>query len=295
MSRASVSRRALLGGAAATLFAAPMSVDAARGAPPRRVAVVDWALLETLLALGHAPAAAVELVLFRELAVEPAVPESVADLGLRGSINFELVATIAPDLIYGSNYSGWANPLLRRIAPVRELVIYQRGEKPYPKAQAAMRAIGTDLGLEARAETYIAQLDAELAASRRRAARHAGRPLLIANLGDSRHFRAFGDDSMFGEIGARLGFANAWGPRTSYSATAPVGIERLAQMPEAILAIVGPVPPDARRALPESALWQAMPQVKGGRVLMLPPVNAFGGLPAGRRFAGLLSHGLEAL
>lgn len=282
-------RRALLAGAGSLLLA-----PSARATARPRVAVVDWALLETLLALGHAPEAAVELKLFSRVAIEPVVPAGVADLGLRGSINFERVASLRPDLIYGSNYSGWANEMLARIAPVRELTIYVAGEKPFPKAVEAMDAIADDLGKRRQAKRYLDETRAEIEALRLELAPHTERPLLIANLGDARHFRAFGEDSMFGDVAARLGFANAWGPRTSYSATAPVGIERIAEMGDSILAIVGPVPPEARDRLPHSALWRAMPPVREGRAVTLDPINPFGGLPAARRFARLLAEGLRA-
>lgn len=287
-----LSRRALLAGAAAF---ASMGFVPARASPPRRAVIVDWALLETALALDLAPAGAVELALFRRIAVEPEVPQGVADLGLRGAINFERVAALQPDLVYGSNYSAWANPLLRRIAPVREIVVYRRGEDPFPKAEDAMRRMADHFGVSERAEAYIGETGAALAATAERLRRHGGRPLLVINLGDARHFRAFGADSLFGSVGGRLGFANAWGPRTSYSATAPVGIEALAAFGEALVAIIGPVPPDARRTLPKSALWQAMPAVRAGRVVTLSSVNPFGALPAARRFARLIGDALGAV
>lgn len=285
-----LTRRTLLRGAsAAAAFAALPAV----AAPAERIAIVDWALLETALAIGIVPSAAVELVLYRKLTIEPPVPGSVVDLGLRGAINFELVAALAPTVIYGSNYSAWANESLARIAPVRVLPIYER-EPPFAKAEAAMRTMGGERGRASEAETYIAETQAELAAIGATLARFTDRPLLIVNLGDARHFRAFGDDSMFGDVAGRLGFTGAWGAQTAYSATAPVGLEALADFPEAIVVIVGPVPPEARRTLPESGLWNAMPAVASGRVMTLPTINPFGGLPAARRFARLLAAALEA-
>jgi len=97
---------------------------------------------------------------------------------------------------------------------------------------------------------------------------------------------------MFGDVLARLGFINAWSADTSYSAAAPVGIEALATVPEAAVIIVAPVPPEVRWALPESALWNALPMVREGRVWTIAPVNHFGGLPAARRFARLLADAM---
>ena len=285
----SLTRRRFLGfaGAAAALAAAP-----AAGRAGQRIAIVDWALLETGLALGIVPAAGVELVLFRQIVIEPEVPDSVIDLGLRGSINFELLATVAPERIYGSNYTAWANDLMQEIAPVRSLPIYE-GEPPYAKSETAMRAMARDFGLEDRARDYIAEADAEIGERGARLAMRSKRPLLIVSIGDARHFRTFGGDSMFGDTAARMGFSNALGPSTSYSATAPVGIEALADYPEATVVIISPIPPDARRVLPQSALWNAMPAVREGRVLTLETINPFGGLPAARRFARLLEAAME--
>jgi len=262
-------------------------------ASSEQIAIVDWALLETALAIGLKPMAAVELVLFRELAIEPSVPESVVDLGLRGSINFELLATLRPSLIYGSNYSAWANETLRKIAPVREWTIFKRGEPPYQKAVAAMREMAAAHGLQASAEAYIAEIETLFTDIRRRLARKSAHPLLIVNLGDARHLRAFGTDSMFGDVATRLGFQNAWGRRTAYSAAAPVGLEALAGYPDATVIIIGPLPVEAKRILPRSAIWQNMPAVRDNRWVTLPPVNPFGGLPAARRFARLLNEALE--
>ncbi len=88
------------------------------------VAIVDWALLETSLALGVAPLAAVELKNYRKLVIEPELPDGIVDLGLRGSINLELLASLQPKKIYGSNYSAWAHDLMEPIAPVTSLPIY---------------------------------------------------------------------------------------------------------------------------------------------------------------------------
>lgn len=257
------------------------------------IAIVDWALLETALALGLTPMAAVELVLFKKIVAEPPLPSGIIDLGLRGAINFELLATLQPSLIYGSNYSAWANDTLKRMAPVREFTIYQRGQAPYEKAVSAMRGMAEDQGLPEKAESYIAETESYLVSVGSRLAQQRQCPILIINLGDARHFRAFGVDSMFGDVAARLGFANAWATKTAYSATAPVGLERLADHPDATIAVVGPVPPEAARALPQSALWLAMPAVREGRTVWLPNINPFGGLPAARRFARLLAEGLE--
>jgi iron complex transport system substrate-binding protein len=254
-----------------------------------RVATVDWSVLETLLALGLVPVAAPELRQFREIAVEPAVPRSVTDLGLRGTINFELLLLSRPGLIYSSSFYVASEPRLARIAPVERFSIYAPGQLPYEPAAAMMRAIAGRLGRTEASERYLAETQAELAALRERLKPHAGRPVIPINLGDARHFRVFGADSMFGEVLKRLGLANAWTDQTSYSALAPIGLEALARVPEAYIALIPPVPPGAMETLSRSVFWNALPNLREGRLLRLASINPYGGLPAARRFARLLA------
>src|SRR5690349_16571964 len=99
-----LTRRSLLGAALAAAILGP-----ARANPHERIAVLDWAMFETLLALNIVPVAATELVQFRKIAVEPPVPPQVADLGLRGSPNFEMLRLASPDLIVTSPWFAWAS------------------------------------------------------------------------------------------------------------------------------------------------------------------------------------------
>ncbi|MEO1977364.1 MAG: hypothetical protein ABGX15_14595, partial [Paracoccaceae bacterium] len=101
-------RRAVLRGALSSLaLAATPGLGAGR---PERIAAIDWAMLETALALGVTPVAACELIRFRADAIEPPVPETVTDLGLRGSPNFELLQLTRPTMILTS-------PWYAQIAP----------------------------------------------------------------------------------------------------------------------------------------------------------------------------------
>ncbi|MER9161400.1 iron-siderophore ABC transporter substrate-binding protein [Mesorhizobium sp. M7A.F.Ca.US.010.02.1.1] len=273
------------------LAAAALLPPVAARAAAMRVAAIDWGMLETLLALGIEPVAATELIQFRKIAVEPAVPQSATDLGLRGAPNYELLRIVAPDLIVISNFYEYQRPMLERIAPVFAQTVYEAGVPPYALAEAATLALGEKLGRQAEAKRYvdetaveITQLGATLPPSPAR--------VFVISLGDSRHFRAFGRDSMFGDVLTRLGLVNAWTNETSYSAAAPVGLEALARVPEASILIVSPLPADVGRSLPTNALWNALPAVRQGRVAVLDPVNHFGCLPSARRFARLATAAL---
>jgi len=264
--------------------AAAFAPGAARAASPR-LAVIDWAVLETALALGLVPAAAAELRQFRTIAVEPEVPPEVADIGLRGAPNLEALAALAPDLILISDFYERRRAALERIAPVRSLTVYRPGVPPYAAAERMAEDLAMLAGAAERGARLVAAARAEIASLRR----PEDRPVFVVSLGDARHFRAFGSDSMFGDVLVRLGRRNAWEWPSRYAAAAPLGIEALARVPEARIVVVGPVPPEARRTLAEGPVWAALPAVRAGRVAVLPPVDHYGGLPAALRFARLLA------
>jgi iron complex transport system substrate-binding protein len=282
-----ISRRALIAAGAA------LALPGLARAGSQRAATLDWAILETLLTLGHPPVAATELIQFREIAVEPPVPDSVADLGLRGLPNLETLLLARPDIIFNSNFYVALEPRLARIAPVESFSLYLPGRAPYEPMAAMTRAIAARLGIPEAADALLARAEADFARMRRRLSM-VERPVLPLNFGDARHFRTFGFDSMIGEALPRLGLANAWTEPTSYSATAPVGIEALARYEDAFIAVIGPTPPDVEPVLARSPFWRALPAVKAGRVLRLGPVDPFGAIPSSLRFARLLTEALEA-
>ena len=283
-----LSRRQFLATVAA---GAVTGLTPARAAASPRVATLDWAILETLFAIRANVVAGTELLQFRDVAVTPAVPSGVADLGLRGTPNFEVLYAAKPDLIFNSNFYAWADDRMRLIAPVESHAVYQPGASPYQLSEQMTLALGDRLGLAAgRALVDATQAKLEIYRSRFSKADH--RPILPINLGDARHFRVFGSDSMFGEVLTRTGLINAWPDLTSYSATAPVGIERLAAMPEAWIVLIPPHPAEAFAELQQSAFWKALPPVQAGRVLLLGSINPYGALPAAGRFADLLAGGL---
>lgn len=284
-----ISRRALLTGAGAVI-ASPLAHAASK-----RIAIIDWAVLETALALGILPIAGTELIQCRKVIVEPAVPPGVADLGLRGSPNYELLQILRPDLILISNFYEGKRSQFERIATVKSLPVYQPGTSPYRLAVEAALSLGEIAGIQDAAKQYVADTDAELQRAREALSGSSIRRAFVIVIGDARHLQAFGADSMFGDVMDRLGITNAWTQATRYSAAAPLSLEALATVPDAAVIIVSPLPPEFQRTQASNALWQALPAVRRRRILIIPPVNHFGGLPSARRFARLLMAAVQDL
>lgn len=251
-------------------------------------------MLETALALGMTPVAACELIRFRADAVEPAVPPSVTDLGLRGSPNFELLQLTRPTLILSSPWYAQLKPRLEAIAPVFSRAVYT-GAPPWPLAIAEARDLAAVLGLAPVAERVVTGAEAQLERLRARLRPMQDRPVYIVQIGDARHFRAFGPDSMFGDVLARLALENAWTSATEFSFAAPIPLERLAERPGARILSVGPIPPEAAPGLRRSVLWNRLEPVAAGRFAAIPSVNPCGALPAGLRFAKAAAEALERI
>lgn len=274
--------------------AALLMAGSASAKPGPRLAAIDWAMLETAISLGVMPVAATELIQFRKDAVEPEIPDAVVDLGLRGAPNFELLHLLRPDLILSSPFYTRHQVALERISPIMSQSFYVKGEPPFEKARAAVSALGRRLDRGDMALAVLGETDRQIAAYRNDLTRFADRPIYLANVGDARHVRVFGADSMFGDMLGRLGLQNAWPDRSRYTFAAPVPIEELVAREEARIVMISDIPVEARTGLAKSMIWNSLAPVKQRRLLPLANINPYGGILAGMRFARLLHSALLA-
>jgi ABC-type Fe3+-hydroxamate transport system substrate-binding protein len=275
-------RRAIL------LASLGLAAHPASAAMPR-VAVLDWGLAETAIALGIAPVAAAELRGYATWVREPAMPPGVLDLGLRGEPNLELLDRADPELVLSTPQFAPLLPRLERVAPVASFATYVPGGDPVARSAEIALALGQKLGREDAAVRLRDAADAAFAAARDRLGPRPA-PLLVASFVDPRHLRVFGPNSLFGAVLRRLGLANGWTGATSFWGFATVPLERMADPPEASLLLLEPLPPAVAGSLARNPLWAALPAVRAGRVARMPPCWAFGGLPSAMRFARLLPN-----
>jgi ABC-type Fe3+-hydroxamate transport system substrate-binding protein len=267
---------------------APRLVDAASDRP--RAVVLDWALLETMLAIGHPPIAAVAASDWNRSNMGPRLPSGVADLGLSPEINFELLASLKPDLIVMSPFVEQLEPALRRIAPTWNLSVFEPAAAPLQHQRELTRKLGARLGRAAEADDYVADAERRLDEIRTRMAARPKRPVLLANFIDARHVRVYGGSGLYQNVLDRLALVNAWTGQTNYWGYATLGIERLATAGDLELIAFEPIPADAQSTLTRSPLWTQLPFVKAGRVSILRSVLMFGALPSALRLAHVLDE-----
>ncbi|WP_430233161.1 ABC transporter substrate-binding protein [Paraburkholderia tropica] len=289
--------------AASGASAAYAAASAAPSVPARapRVVVLDWGLVETLLAMGVMPAGVAEIDSYNASVVAPAVPRGVTDVGLRLAPSLELLQQIAPDLILINSSQESQREMLERIAPVRAFAVYTDAGSPYRRSCEVTLQLGKLCKREAAAQALIdgTQHAIETARARldrvRTSAHDAlgpAAPLYLIRFFDGRHVGVYGARSLFQDVMDALALRNAWRGPTDYWGIGVAGLEQLAGAPDAGLLYFDPLPAGVDRQLASNRLWRALPPVAGGRVAALPPFWGFGMLPSAARFAGALADAL---
>jgi ABC-type Fe3+-hydroxamate transport system substrate-binding protein len=260
-----------------------------------RVASLDWALAETMFALGHKPIAIVDAASWNKFVVKPPLPPGIADLGLSTEINFELLASLKPDLILTSPFVQQLEPALKRIGETLRLSVFEPGSMPFAQQRTLTRTLGERLGRSDAAENFLTDAEQTFDSYRARISVLHPLPVLLVNFMDGRHVRAYGGSGLYQNVLDRIGVANAWTGETNYWGYSTVGIEKLATGQNLRLIAFEPIPPDTYPTLERSPLWSQLPFVKAGQVSVLPTVLMFGAMPSALRFARLLVEHLEAL
>lgn len=255
-----------------------------------RIAVLDWAWAESLLALGAAPAAVAEAPLYGARVVSPALADGTVDLGLRSWPNMELLRAFRPDLIVTQTGYGVPAAMLEPVAPVLSLPLYTPERLPLKRAEEGLEAIAARLQLQEAGRAYLEQADLQFTALRNALRSYDGRPLLIVKFASDRLADIYGPGSLFHDALDRLGLPSAWQHSGSHWGFSTAGLDAIAANPEVRIVIIEPGPPEALAA---SGLWRAIPAVRAGRVVSIPPVWVFGALPSALRFAGILTKALQ--
>jgi iron complex transport system substrate-binding protein len=256
---------------------------------------IDWPVAETLAAIGVMPVAAGSVADYNEWRGHAVLDESVANLGIRFRPNLELIASLEPDCVLISRALHLKLvPRLERIAPVQRFPIYQPDGDTWQQLRAFTREIGRAVGRAQAARRYLDETQAHLRALRRRVP-DTDQPLLIVHLVDGRYVNVYGERSLFHPVLERLGLANAWQRDTNRWGFERVHIRELADIDARLVVLEGMDPVPFEERLAASPLWQNLPSVRGGDVLVFNPgAWIWSALPSARSFADKLVAELEA-
>lgn len=252
-----------------------------------RLVVLDWGLVETLLAMGIVPAGVAEIEGYHANVVTPVIPAQVPDVGLRLAPNLEWLQQLAPDYILINSSQESQRAMLERIAPVRAFAIYSDNGTPYQHAITATRQLGELCHQQAAAAQLIAQAAHALQSSLPPDTTHL--PLLLIRFFDARHIGVYGQHSLFQDVLNAFGLTNGWQQATDYWGISVTGLDSLAASREVRILYFTPLPANMTRGLADNALWHALPAVQAGHSAALPAFWGFGMLPSAIRFAQQLA------
>lgn len=140
-----ITRRRLLIAMALSPLLWQMRGAQAADVDPQRVVALEWLPAELLLALGVTPYGVADIPNYRLWVNEPALPDSVIDVGLRTEPNLELLTQMKPSFIVWSAGYGPSPEKLARIAPGRGFT-FSDGKRPLAMAQRSLLEMADLLG-----------------------------------------------------------------------------------------------------------------------------------------------------
>lgn len=283
-----ITRRRLLIAMALSPLLWQMRGAQAADVDPQRVVALEWLPAELLLALGVTPYGVADIPNYRLWVNEPALPDSVIDVGLRTEPNLELLTQMKPSFIVWSAGYGPSPEKLARIAPGRGFT-FSDGKRPLAMAQRSLLEMADLLGKTQQAKRHLAEFDALMESLRPRFAGRGDRPLLMISLLDPRHVLVFGENCLFQEVLDRFCIKNAWHGEAAFWGSVSVGIDRLAAFNEADVICFDHGNERDMAQLLATPLWQAMPFVRAGRFQRVPAVWFYGATLSAMHFARVLA------
>jgi len=220
-----LNRRQLLLAAAA--FGGATACEAARSpqsqterAPsgvPQRIVVLEWLLVENLLALGIQPVGVADREQYRQFVnIEATLSEEAAGVGTRQEPSLEAIAQLEPDLILGVGYRhAGIRQSLAAIAPVRLFEPYPPPEKAdqLTRRRAILQAMADLTQRQERGQAVLARMQATFAQAARQLAEAnlSTQAFVLAQLQPGApQMRLFTDNALAVQVLSELGLTNAW-------------------------------------------------------------------------------------
>lgn len=286
-----ISRRRLVTAMALSPLLWQMGSARAATVDPHRVVALEWLPVELLMALGVMPYGVADIVNYKMWVNEPALPDSVIDVGLRTEPNLELLAQMKPSMLVWSTGYGPSEETLRPIAPGRGFS-FSDGKHPLTKARNSLLEMGELLGLSRAAHAHLDKFDAYLAQMKPRFAGRGNRPSLMMTLMDERHVLVIGENSLFQQVMDVMGIPNAWHGETNFWGSAVVGIERLAAVKDADVLCFEHGDDALMKRIAVTPLWNAMPFIRQQRFQRVPAVWFYGATLSSMHFCRVLDAAL---
>ncbi|PAU75286.1 ABC transporter substrate-binding protein [Halomonas salipaludis] len=267
------------------------------------LATFDFAIAETLSAIGHPPRFLAGLRGYETYSRQSGIIPFTENLGSRFLPNYELLANHPPQYILISPPAHVnIKPRLRRISDVKEYLLYNFSgnnddHDHWEAVEKLTRQLGDLVHAPARADQYIEKTNSYFDDLRSQLDGSSDFPILIVRLIDERHARIYGEGSVEGMVVNRLGLQNAWQGDLGQWGMTTVSATPLFDIDAKVIFLESPYdPPGGQKRLLSNGQWRHLPAVKESNYTIVP-INywSWGGLPSAQRFANnLVSHLTES-
>lgn len=263
------------------------------------LATFDFAIAETLTAIGYSPKFVAGLEGYETYSRKEGIIPHAIDLGYRHLPNLELLASLPPEhiLISPPAHVGLI-PKLREIADVKEYPFYSYlsnndGQNHWEALEDMTSQLGAIVNDSAASDHYLGNVNS-LFENLKRQLNDIGSSVLMVRLIDERHARIYGKGSVEGMVLNRLALQNAWQGDLGKWGRATVSATSLFAVNAKLIFLDSPYDPvGGQEKLLTDGQWRHLPSVRQGNYTIIP-VNywSWGGLPSALRFAESLVDAL---
>lgn len=244
---------------------------------PKRVVVLNWDLLEQVLALDIIPLAAPNIAGYQQWVVNPAAPNSIEDIGTRSEPNLEKIARLKPDVIIVASPQKDLISILERIAPVIYLENFGQQDDAALIAIQHFNVLATLFEKEILAKQKLQDMALRFKELRQKikTAFKVAPDVVTLRFSTLNSIFLYTENSTTQYVLDQLGLTNPLPyPATAWGITQQ-RINSLQYIERGYVLYIQPFPDEKKLA--KSVLWQAMPFVQLGHVRSVRSIWNYGG------------------
>lgn len=257
--------------------------------PAQRVAVLEWQQIEDVLTLCISPVAVADAKGFSTWVTAETLPAGVVDVGTRQEPNLDTLVSTQPDLVIVEATAA-DDPIIGQLEHYGIPVLATIGadsNDPIAKMLSTFDLIAQATGREERAKIVTEEFQTRLQEAETEIA--ATEPAITEFVyldgwvdGGNVSLPLFGDGSLVGAIGTRLGLENAWtGDTDSVYGLGTTDIEGMTTIGDATIlhtSVAAETNDHFLASAADNPAWKSIPAVKEGRVHSFPKgIWTFGG------------------
>lgn len=280
-----------------SLFALSTAANEPISQSKERFVTLDWAIAETLTALGEKPITFGDAKDYNRWTNGVALPKHIQDIEIHLEANPTQISRIYSSLkgksftFINSSLYTQATPLLKKQAQKVEVIRFFHDGDAWINIIDATKRISEIIHKPDAFEILLTQYSHTINKISPLMEPYLDRPIALVQFIDSSHLRIYAQNSHFGSVLKQLGFKNAWQGSYNHWGFETIEVSQLSQLAKnSRIVVIKPLPSNVAMAMKYNVLWQKLDMARDP--LILPDIWTLGGIPSAQRFAEAFSHAL---